>query len=212
MSVGELAITPKISLVAVCCSSDSLSSWNSRTFSMAMTAWSAKVSRSLICAGVKGRTSIRRALSVPMSSPWRRRGAAKYVREPVTGTQHWEIVLRADVGNVKRAMLAHPAKPWVINTDLDRSGYWTKMGARNHSVALTESQHDVVNTANPCGALDDSVEHRLHVRRRAADNAEYLGRCRLMLQRLAQFRIPLLELLETIGRSRSRSQPDQRRS
>jgi Acetyltransferase (GNAT) domain len=36
--VGELAMTPKISLVAVCCSSDSLSSWNSRTFSMAMTA------------------------------------------------------------------------------------------------------------------------------------------------------------------------------
>jgi hypothetical protein len=34
----ELAITPKISLVAVCCSSDSLSSWNSRTFSMAITA------------------------------------------------------------------------------------------------------------------------------------------------------------------------------
>ena len=49
ISVGELAMTPKISLVAVCCSNDSLSSWNSRTFSMAITAWSAKVSRSLIC-------------------------------------------------------------------------------------------------------------------------------------------------------------------
>ena len=45
-------MTPKISLVAVCCSKfDSLSSWNSRTFSMAITAWSAKVSRSSICAG-----------------------------------------------------------------------------------------------------------------------------------------------------------------
>ena len=30
--------TPKISLVAVCCSNDSLSSWKSRTFSMAITA------------------------------------------------------------------------------------------------------------------------------------------------------------------------------
>ena len=28
MSVGELAMTPKISLVAVCCSNDSFSSWN----------------------------------------------------------------------------------------------------------------------------------------------------------------------------------------
>ena len=36
MSVGELAMTPRISLVAVCCSSDSLSSWNSRVFSMAI--------------------------------------------------------------------------------------------------------------------------------------------------------------------------------
>ena len=35
------------------------------------------------------------------------------------GTQRWEIVLRADVGNVERAMLAHPAKLWLINTDLD---------------------------------------------------------------------------------------------
>ena len=38
ISVGELAMTPKISLVAVCCSNDSLSSWNRRTFSMAITA------------------------------------------------------------------------------------------------------------------------------------------------------------------------------
>ena len=42
---------------------------NNRTFSMAMTAWSAKVSSSLICAGVKGRTSMRRAVSTPTSSP-----------------------------------------------------------------------------------------------------------------------------------------------
>ena len=41
----------------------SSNSLNNRTFSMAITAWSAKVLRSLICAGVKGRTSIRRAFS-----------------------------------------------------------------------------------------------------------------------------------------------------
>ena len=67
--VGDLAITPKISLVAVCCSKASVSSLNSRTFSMAMTAWSAKVSSSLICAGEKGCTSVRRAFSEPMNSP-----------------------------------------------------------------------------------------------------------------------------------------------
>ena len=49
-SVGELEITRRISPVAVCCSRASsargcaISILNSRTFSMAMTAWSAKVS------------------------------------------------------------------------------------------------------------------------------------------------------------------------
>ena len=63
-SVGELLITRRISLVAVCCSSASLrsrlrasSSVNRRTFSMAMTAWSAKVLSSSICSSENGRTS-----------------------------------------------------------------------------------------------------------------------------------------------------------
>ena len=56
-SVGELLITRRISAVAVCCSSVSVSSWffasssrKSRTFSMAITAWSAKVWRRATCA------------------------------------------------------------------------------------------------------------------------------------------------------------------
>ena len=94
-------------------------------------------------------------------------------------------------------MLAHPAILWLINTDLDAGdGYGTKMSPRNHSVPLAESQHHVINPTNPCGALDDGVEHRLHVRGRAADDAEHLGRCRLMLQRLAQFCVALLEFFE----------------
>ena len=64
------------------------------------------------------------------------------------------------------------------------------------NVSLAESQHHVINPTNPRGALDDGVEYRLNVRRRAADDAEHLGRCRLMLQRFAQFRIALLDLLE----------------
>ena len=59
-----------------------------------------------------------------------------------------------------------------------------------------ESQHHVIDPTNPRRALDDGVEHRLHVRRRAADDAEHLGRRRLMLQRLAQFRVALAEFLE----------------
>ena len=102
-------------------------------------------------------------------------------------------------------MLAHPAKLWLINTDLDAGdGYGTKMSPRNHIVPLAESQHHVIDPANPRGALDDGIEDRLHVRRRAADDAEHLGCRRLMLQRLAQFRVALAEFLEQAARSRWR--------
>ena len=60
------------------------------------------------------------------------------------------------------------------------------MSPRNHSVPLVESQHHIIDPANPRRALDDGVEDRLHVRRRAADDAEHLGGRRLMLQRLVQ--------------------------
>jgi hypothetical protein len=70
------------------------------------------------------------------------------------------------------------------------------MSPGNHTLLLPESQHYIINSTNPHGALDDGVEHRLHVGRRTADDAEHLGRRRLMLQSLAQFRVALLDLLE----------------
>src|SRR5215831_16385882 len=86
---------------------------------------------------------------------------------------------------------------WLINTDLNTTKrYRPKMGSLNHNVLLPESQKHVINPTNPRGALDDCVKHRLHVGRRAADDAEHLGRCRLMLQSLAQFRVALLEFLK----------------
>ena len=59
-----------------------------------------------------------------------------------------------------------------------------------------KTQHHVIDPTNPGGALDDRVKNRLHVRRRAADDAEHLGRCGLMLQGLAQFRVALLQFFE----------------
>ena len=89
--------------------------------------------------------------------------------------------------------------------------YRTKMSPRNHNVPLAESQHHVIDPTNLCGALDDGVEHRLHVRRRAADDAEHLGRRRLMLQRLAQFCVALAEFFEQAARFRWRSRLGRRR-
>src|SRR5262245_7938962 len=103
------------------------------------------------------------------------------------------------VGDVQGAMFMHPAMPWIISADLyTDTRYRTKMSARNHAVALAQSQNNVVNTANLRGALDDRLEHRLHVRWRTADNPEHLGRCRLMLQRFAQFGVAFLDLLEQL--------------
>src|SRR5215510_9313052 len=113
------------------------------------------------------------------------------------GTQHWEIVLCANIGNVERAMLAHPAKVWLIHTDLDAAdGYGAKMSLRNHSVPLLESQHHVIYPTNPRRALHNGVEDRLHVSGRAADDPEHLGRRRLMLQGFSQLCVALLEFFE----------------
>ncbi len=77
------------SLVAVCCSrasrSSSLrvaSSVKSRTFSMAMTAWSAKVWSSATCRSLKSRASVRRTLIEPMATPSLINGAFNVVRWP----------------------------------------------------------------------------------------------------------------------------------
>jgi hypothetical protein len=50
-------MTLSTSAVAVCCWSDSRSSFSNRVFSMAMTAWAAKFCTSPICFSVNGRNS-----------------------------------------------------------------------------------------------------------------------------------------------------------
>ena len=64
--VGELEITRRISPVAVCCSRVSVRSWlrsctsvNRRTFWIAITAWSAKVSSKAIWLSENGRGVLR---------------------------------------------------------------------------------------------------------------------------------------------------------
>ena len=94
-------------------------------------------------------------------------------------------------------MLAHPLILWLINTDLGSAhGYGTKMSPWYHSLTVVESQNYVIDPANPGGAFHDRIEDRLHIRRRAADDAEYLGRRRLMLQGLSQLCVALLDLFE----------------
>ena len=83
----------RISAVAVCCSSASVSSrlrassaWNSRAFSMAMTAWLAKAASRSICSGVNARTSWRQIEMTPTGTPSRSSGTQTPVRAPSSFT------------------------------------------------------------------------------------------------------------------------------
>src|SRR5262245_23774688 len=117
--------------------------------------------------------------------------------EPREDTQHWKIVLREDVGDMEGAMLANPTNLGLIEIYLDATNrYGTKMSPWNRSVSFVESQQQVIDPTNPGSALDDSIEHWLHVGRRTADDAEHLGCCRLMLQGLTQFRVAIPQFFE----------------
>ena len=86
---SEREMTPSTSEVAVCCSSASLrsrvracTSSNRRTFSMAITAWSAKMMISSISCCVNGSTAARVKKMEPIGDPSRISGAARALRKP----------------------------------------------------------------------------------------------------------------------------------
>ena len=81
-SVGDCEITCRILAVAVCCSSASLVSVNRRTFSIAITAWSAKVCSNSIWCGVNCPGSRRVTLSMPIETLSRRSGLTTMLRNP----------------------------------------------------------------------------------------------------------------------------------
>ena len=82
MSAGELAMTFRTSLVAVCCASASLVSLNSRAFSIAMSAWSRNDSASAVSAAVKGLRRLPASASRPMQDSSRIRGRYSAARTP----------------------------------------------------------------------------------------------------------------------------------
>jgi len=80
-SDGELAITFWMSAVAVCRSSASRVSLNSRVFSMAIDAWSAKVCISSSWRSVKASTRWRARTKLPTGLPSRMSGMPNAVRD-----------------------------------------------------------------------------------------------------------------------------------
>src|SRR5689334_8252644 len=65
----------------------------------------------------------------------------------------------------------------------------------NHQVAIFQPHMHIIDPAYARSALDDGIKHRLHIRRRAADDAEHFGRSRLILYSFGKLAIATLELL-----------------
>ena len=85
-------------------------------------------------------------------------------------------------------MLAYPALLWGRSILISKrgNGYGTKMSPRNQNVSLVESQHHVINTTNPSGALYNGIEDRLKISRRACDHPQNVPRSRLPCERLVE--------------------------
>jgi hypothetical protein len=79
---GDELMTCRISAVAVCCSNASRVSVISRVFSIAITAWSAKVRTSSIWRSLNGSTRCRARPMVPTTTPSRSSGTPRPVRTP----------------------------------------------------------------------------------------------------------------------------------
>src|SRR4029450_9867275 len=98
---------------------------------------------------------------------------------------------------MQRSMLSNPAMLQFFNAycfAVSAYRYRSKMSPNDLHAPFDEPQHHVIDPTNPRSALDDRVKDRLHIGRRAADDAEHFRSRRLVLQRFAQFRVAFLDL------------------
>ena len=117
-SPGELEMTCSTSEVAVCCSSASESSRvractssNSRTFSIAITAWSAKVVTSSICLSVNGCTVLRCKTMTPIGDSFPQQRDAEHRPEPANlrGLPKGEFRVGQHIVNMNGSAFQHGA-------------------------------------------------------------------------------------------------------
>ena len=192
-------MTRRISAVAVCCSSASLVSLNRRAFSIAITAWSAKVVQQgdLLVgerAGVLARR--RRSRRCPPSAEHRHDQHRRDSR-PAAATRACDVVgvsERVD-DRAPACRVAGRTRPITVPRS-ERTGESGDMRldlARRRVVAPHASMHLARRSLKtpPCCRANsrsqlsrDRVEHRLRVGDRAADDAQHLGGRGLLLERL----------------------------
>src|SRR5262249_43932591 len=169
----ERLMTLSTSAVAVCCSSDSVSSFvracsasNRRTFSMAITAWSAKVCNSAICLSEKGRT-LGGGKGTPAAGPappqqWR--GQNCPMPEPHCHGVAVRVFIAQgrEVVNMDRLAIDERAtrRPAPVDCPFGKiDGDGSKMRCECELVADAQQHHRIVGFAQPRRGLHNGVEH-----------------------------------------------------
>src|SRR6516164_8095880 len=152
---------------------------NSRTFSIAITAWSAKVVSSSICLSLNGATLAQQGYGQ------HRPVAHQFLR-------FREIIVRVclDVRNLDRAALQQRAAGRGSAPGADRSALPELQAARRGIVggggtaafAIVAVNHAVLGAANADGILQQRLKDALEVERRPADGLKHLGRGGLLPQ------------------------------
>src|SRR5215472_13506227 len=183
----ERLMSLSTSAVAVCCSSASRVSLMSRAFSIAITAWSAKVVTRAICFSVKARTSFLKSENVPTGTPSRMSGTPSGVCPGVFG-------IRPDIEDVDHpALRERPADDGSAAAAggvlLGEPAVLPRMAVEAHlskDVAVRSPDSSDLGATEPRGALGEGVEHGLKVEGRAANQLEHVRRRGLLVQRLAR--------------------------
>ena len=217
-SVGELEMTRRISRrrrlllerlrqLAV----PRLELLKSRTFSIAITAWSAKVRSSAISASVKGRPRTRRTLMRPDAPafPQQRHDgeasgtpSATAVARPARRPGRLGISYVSDLSSPDGALAAFSSsreRGQVVANPARHRPAFPEAGARLHRRESPSTSGRRGPSAPPSSfeaLFTIASKHRLGIRRRTADHPQDLPRRRLLLQRLGQLAVPRLELLE----------------
>src|SRR5215471_8423908 len=157
----ERLMTLSTSLVAVWYSSDSsrsrvraCNSPSSRAFSIAITAWSAKVRTNSICRSVNGSTRLRLMLIVPSAAP-----------SPSKAIATGDNCSLAHVGPTLGLRCTVRARHKAVD------------------FALADCDRCVIGAAKPGGRFGHCVQHRLHIGGRAADDLEYVAGRGLVFER-----------------------------
>ena len=183
-SDGELAITLRMSAVAVCRSSASWVSLNSRAFSIAITAWSAKVCEQLHvvfgeCAGLLSRDDDQ-ADGDPLFISGTNSDAAEAAR-PRQILQIVRVGFAVGIWTTSPSFAIEERQIGRLDAEKRPSGPHLRpglIGVNAARLTMPSTKRNTVAEKPPISRLAllrDRVEHRLHVGRRTGD---HLAGCR----------------------------------